>query len=181
MNNKDLELYFFNTYSLETVRNKYFPKLKEIVKSEDFFNNEDLSLDKRLEKRSYMENKIYKFILSDKSIEEEFSSAYGLCAVNILCEFVLQGLVADEAIKTNFDKNIFLNKCSIVCLDHKYPPNIRDWKKDKTMTLLKACAFENDLVELFNTVPLDDLFGQDLIKDIEEKIKDYEEKNKPKN
>lgn len=171
MNNKELELYYFNTYNLESIRKKHFSTLKLIVNSNDFFNNENLSIEERLEKRSYMENQIYKYILSKKDIEDEFTLTYGLGAVNILCEFVLQGLVADEAIKQNFDKNIFLSKCSILCLDHKYPPNIRDWKKNKTITLLTACSFENELVELFHSVPAGDLFDEELIKEIEQKKK----------
>lgn len=180
MNTNDLELYYFSTAPVEDIRFKYFPEIKKIVNADNFFNNQKLSSKKRISIRAHMAHLIMEYIKADKYREKEFCEAYGLKAVNLLCEYVLECVVADEAIKQKRTEDIFIDKSSVLCLDGEYPPNVRDWHKDKSITILKACETEQKLYELFNSVPAELIFGEEFVKKANEKIRKFKEKKKKK-
>lgn len=176
MNTKDLELYYFNTASLEEVRFKYFPILRKMFNVEDLLNNKDISEDDSLSKRAKIESIICDYIKSDDDVSKDFFDAYHIDKPNEICELVLQGLVADEVIKKKLDINIFLDKASVIYFENKYPRNIVKWQKDKTYTIEKYCEDMLELYDLFNMFPPKEIFGEDVVRECEQKIKEYEEK-----
>ena len=176
MNTKDLELYYFNTASLEEIRFKYFPILRKMFNVEDLLNNKDISEDDSLSKRAKIENIICDYIKSDDDVSKDFFDAYHIDQPNEICELVLQGLVADEVIKKKLDINIFLDKASVIYFENKYPRNIVKWQKDKTYTIEKYCEDMLELYDLFNMFPPEEIFGEDIVRECKQKIKEYEEK-----
>lgn len=149
MTKEDLKLYYFQTIELKRISDTYFSKIKEFIDVKEFFNNCNLTEDERVNKCCNMENKICEYIRSDKAIEEDFFKAYHLKGTNTLCEFVLQGIVANEVINNKIEINIFLDKASVLYFNGEFPLNIKLWKKDKNETLIKHCEFYNKLYELF--------------------------------
>lgn len=180
MNNKDLELYYFNTASLEDIRFKYFAEIRKIVNADNFFNNKRYTQNKRLKIRCHMASLIMEYIQADKEREKEFCDAYGLYGVNLLCEFVLEAVVADEAIRQKRQEDIFLDKASILYFDGVYPPNVRDWQKDKSITILRACALEQRIYDAVHSAPPEEIFGEEVVRKANEMIRKYEEKQKKK-
>jgi len=180
MNTNDLELYYFNTASLEDIRFKYFPEIKKLINAENFFNNQKYSQKKRLDIRCHMANQIMDYIKEDKVREQEFYNAYGLYGANLLCEFVLESVVADEAIRQKRKEDIFLDKSSVLYFDGVYPPNVRDWQKDKSITILKACEVEQRIYNLLHSAPPEEIFGEDFVNKINKKLKKFEDKQKKK-
>ena len=89
MNTKDLELYYFNTASLEEIRFKYFPILRKMFNVEDLLNNKDISEDDSLSKRAKIENIICDYIKSDDDVSKDFFDAYHIDKPNEICELVL--------------------------------------------------------------------------------------------
>ena len=180
MNTKDLELYYFNTTSLEDIRFKHFPILKKMFNVEDLLNNKDISEDDSLSKRAKIESIICDYIKSDEDISKDFFEAYYIDKPNEICELVLQGLVADEVIKNKLDVNIFLDKASVLYFENKYPLNIEKWLKDKNCTIEKYCEDMFELYDLFNMFKPEELFGEKIVRECERLIKDFEEKKKKK-
>lgn len=180
MNTNDLELYYFNTAPLEEVRFKYFAEIREIVNANNFFNNKRYTQNKRLKIRCHMASLIMDYIQADKEREKEFCDAYGLYGVNLLCEFVLESVVADEAIRQKRKEDIFLDKSSVLYFDGVYPPNVRDWQKDKSITILKACKLEQRIYELLNSAPPEEIFGEEFVKKANKRLKKFEDKKKKK-
>ena len=180
MNTKDLELYYFNTASLEEIRFKHFPIIKQLFNSEDLLNNKDISEDESLSKRAKIESVICDYIKSDEYISKEFYEAYHIDKPNEISELVLQGIIADEVIKQKLDINIFLDKASVIYFENKYPRNIIKWQKDKTYTIEKYCEDVLELYDLFNMFPAEEIFGEDIVRECEQMIKEYEEKKKKK-
>jgi len=178
MNTKDLELYYFNTASLEEIRFKHFPIIKQLFNSEDLLNNKDISEDESLSKRAKIESVICDYIKSNENISKEFYEVYHIDKPNEICELVLQGIIANEVIKQKLDINIFLDKASVIYFENKYPRNIIKWQKDKTYTIEKYCEDVLELYDLFNMFPAEEIFGEDIVRECEQLIKEYEEKKK---
>ena len=54
------------------------------------------------------------------------------------------------------------------------------WQKDKTYTIEKYCEDMLELYDLFNMFPAEEIFGEDIVRECEQLIKEYEEKKKKK-
>ena len=55
MKKDEFEEYYFATETFKKIRQKHFSKIKEILDSDEFFNNENLSEDEVDTKRFHME------------------------------------------------------------------------------------------------------------------------------
>lgn len=90
MKTKDLELYYFGETPFQIIREKHLPVLKEIIGVKEFFNNENLNDDEFIDKQSYIMDKIYDYITSNKKIKLDFYNAYGVVLIDTLCQLVLE-------------------------------------------------------------------------------------------
>lgn len=156
---KDLESYYFADKEFQKIREKHFPKLKEILDVNDFFNNETLTEKKFTQKQISMFDKIFNYIKSNKRIRRDFYNAYGVIVIDTMCDLVLESLVVDEAIKTNRNVDIFLDVKSIAYFDDtEYPLNIWHWENQNN-SLKEYCREYCRWYDEFDKKSEDDIFG----------------------
>ena len=116
MNIKDLEIYYFCTPDIDTIREKYFKSFKEIVGVENFFNNAKLDDEARADKQDQLIDKISNYIEAHEDMKKEILEAYHTTDLFVIGALLLQSLVADEIIKSKADVDIFKNKNSAEAL-----------------------------------------------------------------
>ena len=131
----ELETYYFGERPFQSIREKHFGPLKELIEVEELFNNQDLTDDEFQDKQMYICDKIYKYISSNKRIRRDFYNAYGVLLINTLCDLVLESLVADEIIKTNRKIDMFLDAQSIVfcdedCIDSSWKEELEEYMEE---------------------------------------------------
>ena len=110
MNIQDLEIYYFCTPDIDTIREKYFKSFKEIVGVENFFNNAELDDEARADKQDQLIDKISDYIEAHEDMKKEILEAYHTTDLFVIGVLLLQSLVADEIIKSKADIDIFKNK-----------------------------------------------------------------------
>ena len=164
MKTNDLELYYFGETPFQKIREKHFTNLKEIIGIEELFNNESLTDDELMSKQVYIEDKIYKYISSNKRIRRDFYNAYGVVLIDTLCQLVLESIVADEILKTKKKIDIFLDAQSIVYCDEDCPLHIFLWH-EQGMSLSKYSTKESHDYDSLDEQPEDELFGLEFEED----------------
>ena len=158
MKTNDLELYYFGETPFQKLREKHFANLKEIIGVEELFNNESLTDDELMSKQMYIEDKIYKYISSNKRIRRDFYNAYGVVLIDTLCQLVLESIVADEILKTQKKIDIFLDAQSIVYCDEDCPLHIFLWH-EQGISLSKYSTKESHDYDSLDEQPEDEIFG----------------------
>ncbi len=163
MKTNELELYYFGEAPFQNIREKHFANLKEIIGVEELFNNESLTDDELMSKQMYIEDKIYKYISSNKRIRQDFYNAYGVVLIDTLCQLVLESIVADEILKTNKKIDMFLDAQSIVYCDEDCPLHIFLWHEEG-ISLSKYSKEESHDYDKLDEQPEDEIFGLEFTK-----------------
>lgn len=164
MKTNDLELYYFGENPFQNIREKHFANLKEIIGVEELFNNESLTDDELLGKQMYIEDKIYKYISSNKRIRQDFYNAYGVVLIDTLCQLVLESIVADELLKTNKKIDMFLDAHSIVYCDEDCPLHIFLWH-EQGISLSKYSKEESHDYDCLDEQAESEIFGLEFEED----------------
>ena len=159
----ELETYYFGEKPFQSIREKNFGPLKELIGIEELFNNQDLTDDEFQDKQMYICDKIYKYISSNKRIKKDFYNAYGVVLIDTLCDLVLEGLVADEVIKGNRKIDMFLDAQSIVFCDEDCPLHIFLWHEEG-ISLSKYSKEESHDYDNMDSQPESEIFGLEFIK-----------------
>lgn len=173
MNRQELELYYFCTPDIDTIREKYFKTFKELVGVENFFNNANLNNKARSDKQNQLIDKISDFIEEHEKMKNELLEAYHTTDLFVIGALLLQSLVADEIIKSKADIDMFKNKNSILHYKDRYPHNIEDYMYKKKNTMLRYIDYLNDIAGVYepNIEPL----PEDQIKELKDLLKKLDE------
>ena len=184
MNKLDLELYYFCTPDIDTIREKYFKTFKDLVGVENFFNNGNMNHEQRADKQDQLIDKISDYIEEHEEIKKELLEAYHTTDLFVIGALLLQSLVADEVLKSNKNVNIFKDENSILHYKNRYPHNVEDYLYNKKNTLLRYVDYLNDIAgvyeEKFDPLPQEEIdkmkeYLKTLDKLIEDKDEDDEE------
>ena len=158
MKREEFESYYFATEPFKKIREKHFPKIKEILDSNEFFNNQNLSEDEVDAKRFHMEEKLYKYISSCKRIRRDFYNAYGVITIDSLCELVMQSILADEVLKKELHIDIYLDAQSVICTYEDCPMNIWHYYNQQH-SLAEYSKIYSKWYDNFEDLSEDDIFG----------------------
>lgn len=158
----ELEAYYFGERPFQSIREKHFGPLKELIGVEELFNNQDLTDDEFQDKQMYICDKIYKYISFNKRIRRDFYNAYGVLLINTLCDLVLESLVADEVIKNNRKIDMFLDAQSIVFCDEDCPLHIFLWHEED-ISLSKYSKEESHDYDNMDSQPESEIFGLEFV------------------
>jgi len=180
MNIQDLEIYYFCTPDIDTIREKYFKSFKEIVGVENFFNNAELDDEARADKQDQLIDKISDYIEAHEDMKKEILEAYHTTDLFVIGVLLLQSLVADEIIKSKADIDIFKNKNSILHYKDRYPHNIEDYIYKKKNTMMRYIDYLNDIAgvyeEKFDPIPQEEIEKMKAyLKELDKLIQDEDE------
>ena len=173
MNLQDLELYYFCTPAIDTVREKYFSTLKCVVNVDNFFNNAELTDKQKIKKQDNLIDQLSNYIEEHEEMKKELLEAYHTTDLFIIGGLLLQSLVADEVIKSRKYRDIYLSKDSILSYKGRYPHNIQDYKYKKQNTMLRYVDYLNDIAGVYE--PELEPMPEDKIKELKDLLSKLDE------
>ena len=179
MKTKELEIYYFCTPEINTLRKKYYSTFREMLGAENFFNNKKSTDEERLNKVSEMATILANYIFSNEDIKEEFTFAYKPEDDFVIGELVLQSVIADIAIQMNLKINIFKNKSSVLYFENTYPKNIIIYKNRKRSgNLFEYISFFESFKDMLKSFSPEELFGEEFVKEMQEIVREFKDKEK---
>ena len=149
MKQTELKHYYFSSIQIETLFNKYFDYLIEYIGLENLILKNISSQDDIVKAQDNIETKIKKYLTENKTVYLEFSEAYQLNSYVFLSEILLQSIYAKLYIENQINFDIFLSKQSALYFENEYPENIKEWQRDKSLTILDICKFYKIIANLF--------------------------------